>query len=173
MELRPLREADLGAYYRWQDEERHWDRYTCRPVEIVRPYTVFADRYLEATRSGRQVVFSILVGGEVVGRLVAFDYNTRNRSAEIGYYLEERSRGQGVGTEALRAFADALLSLPRWNLHKLYATTSADNAPSQAILRKAGFREDGRLREHYLLDGTFHDQVFCSLLRREWAQPER
>jgi RimJ/RimL family protein N-acetyltransferase len=166
--LRPTQEADLPLFYRWQDEEPQWERYTCRPVELVKPYPLFRARYLDALRSGREIVFSVLRDGELVGRMVAQDENPRNRSIEIGYYLARTARGQGVGSGVLPIFVGILFDWPGKNLHKLYATTSSGNAPSIAILAKSGFSLDGRLREHYLTDGEFSDQLYFSLLRREW-----
>jgi len=167
--LRPVQEADLPVYYRWQEEDPHWDRYTCRPVQLVRPYPVFKAHYVQALADAREVVFSVLAEGKLVGRTVAFDENPRNRSLEIGYYLAAEARGQGVGRQALWTFVGILFAWPGKELHKLYATTSADNAASIAILERAGFRLDGRLREHYLIDGRFSDQLLYSLLRREWS----
>ncbi len=170
--LRPAQETDLPFFYRWQEEDLGWERYTCRPVEFVRPYPVFRARYMEALRGGREVVFTVLRDGEIVGRTVAQNENPRNRSLEIGYYLAAGARGQGVGREAVRTFVGILFTWPGKMLHKLYATTSADNGPSIAVLEAAGFRLDGRLREHYLIDGAFSDELYYSLLRREWRAPE-
>ena len=165
--LRPAQERDLPLFYRWQDEEPHWERYNCRPVQLVHPYPAFRTRYVEAL-SGGELVFSVLADGDVVGRMVAFDENPRNRSLEIGYYLALGARGRGIGRAALVVFTGILFTWPGRQLHKLYATTSADNMASIAILEHARFKLDGRLREHYLVDGQWSDQLFYSLLRREW-----
>jgi len=166
--LRPAQEADLPFFYRWQEEDGMWERYTSRPVERVRPYGTFRARYLDALRSGREVVFTILADGAAVGRMVAFDENPRNRSVEIGYYLQQAARGRGIGQAALALFCGILFTWPGRELHKLYATTSADNLGSIAVLERNGFQCDGRLREHYLIAGAWSDQLFYSLLRREW-----
>ncbi len=166
--LRPAQERDLPLYYRWQEDEPHWERYSCRPVQIVRPYPVFRARYIEALTGGGEVVFSVLADGDVVGRMVGFDENPRNRSMEIGYYLAAGARGRGIGRAALAIFAGILFTWPGKEMHKLYATTSSANVASIAILEHAHFHLDGRLREHYLIDGAWSDQLFYSLLRREW-----
>ena len=65
---------------------------------------------------------------------------------ELGYLLYPSARGHGFVGEALptviahafRASADGGLGLTR-----LHATTTADNEPSHAILRRAGFTETG------------------------------
>ena len=170
--LRPVQVADLPFYHRWQEEDPHWERYTCRPVELVRPYPAFRAHYVRALAEARELVFSVIADDRPVGRMVAFDENPRNRSMEIGYYFAAESRGQGVGRKALRMFVGILFAWPGKELHKLYATTSAENGASIAILERVGFHLDGRLREHYLIDGRFSDQLFYSLLRREWSPGE-
>ncbi len=166
--LRPAQEADLPLYYRWQDEEPHWDRYSCGPVQLVHPYPVFRARYVEALSGGGEIAFSVLADARVVGRMVAYDENPRNRSMEIGYYLSEDARGQGIGREALALFVGILFTWPGKRLHKLYATTWAENLASIALLEHAGFRLDGRLRDHYMIDGRYSDELCYSLLRSEW-----
>ncbi|MFE3161727.1 GNAT family N-acetyltransferase [Streptomyces sp. NPDC059224] len=63
---------------------------------------------------------------------------------EIGYDLTEPARGHGYATEALRALAGWALS--RLDVTSLFATVEPGNAPSQAVLTRAGFTrvsEDG------------------------------
>ena len=52
-------------------------------------------------------------------------------------------------------------------LNKIYATTSSDNIQSMGLLEKAGFRLDGRLREHYWVNNKKFDQLHYSILQRE------
>jgi RimJ/RimL family protein N-acetyltransferase len=72
--------------------------------------------------------------------------------AEIGYWLHPTARGRGVLNEvvpvmvdhAFRPVAEGGLGLAR-----LYAATDVDNAASQAILLKAGFRRWGQDRQAF------------------------
>ncbi|MEU2425091.1 GNAT family N-acetyltransferase [Streptomyces sp. NPDC007851] len=56
---------------------------------------------------------------------------------EIGYDLTGAARGHGYATEALRALAD--WALARDDVRSVFATTEPGNAPSQAVLSRAGF----------------------------------
>lgn len=47
------------------------------------------------------------------------------------------------------------------------ADTGAFNQASIALLRSLGFRQDGCLRQHQLLDGILHNQLLFSLLAEE------
>lgn len=61
--------------------------------------------------------------------------------AEVGYDLVPSARGNGYATEALKALSAWALGRP--GVTRLDATTDEDNAPSQAVLRRAGFTEAG------------------------------
>ena len=96
-----------------------------------------------------------------------FDFNPRNRSAEFGYGVVPRLRGQGLARPMLaeafdRAFAEH-------DLNKLHCQTAACNRPSVRLLESLGMRRDAVLREHHELDGVLHDDFVYSLLRREWG----
>jgi RimJ/RimL family protein N-acetyltransferase len=43
----------------------------------------------------------------------------------------------------------------------------ADDARAVGAYRKAGFREEGRLRQAALVAGDFHDELVMSVLRAE------
>ncbi|GGQ09158.1 GNAT family N-acetyltransferase [Streptomyces roseolilacinus] len=61
--------------------------------------------------------------------------------AEIGYDLVESARGRGYATEALRALADWAFRHPEPTV--LRATVDHGNAPSHAVVTRAGFTPDG------------------------------
>lgn len=41
--------------------------------------------------------------------------------------------------------------------------------PSICLLKKLGFQLDGRMREHYWINGQKYDQLVYSLLKNEWS----
>jgi len=87
--------------------------------------------------------------------------------AEVGFLLASAFHGKGYGIESLRllcrfAFAEA-------GFRKLSATVTAGNAASKAVLEKAGFVQEGTLRESYLLAGRWQDDWLFGLLQREFA----
>ncbi|WP_107064553.1 GNAT family N-acetyltransferase [Streptomyces sp. NRRL S-118] len=74
--------------------------------------------------------------------------------AEIGYDLVKSARGHGYATEALRALTAWAFARPELKL--LRATVDHDNAPSHAVLTRAGFQQAGSSDEHvhYVLTRT-------------------
>ena len=50
----------------------------------------------------------------------------------------------------------------------VYAQTAEFNHPSVAWLKRWGFHQDARLRQHPELDGVMHDALIFSLLAEEY-----
>lgn len=66
---------------------------------------------------------------------------------EVGYDLVETARGHGYATEALRALAG--WALARDDVRRLFAVVEHANAPSRAVLERAGFVRVGEGEGEY------------------------
>lgn len=87
-----------------------------------------------------------------------------SRAWMIGIGLAEQFRGQGVGTVAQRALAEALFAAT--DAHRVEASTDVENIAEQRSLERAGFTREGVLRgAQYRSDGRHHDLVMYSLVR--------
>jgi ribosomal-protein-alanine N-acetyltransferase len=89
--------------------------------------------------------------------------------ARIGYNLADAHWDRGRATAAVRArVGRGFAQLP---LHRIAATTNLDNAGSMRVLAKAGFTEEGILRDsvYWREVGTFSDARMYSLLRRDYV----
>lgn len=73
----------------------------------------------------------------------------------VGYELHPTAWGRGLMTEALRAVVACAHG--RFALHQLDAWILPENAASARVLAKAGFREEGLLRERAWFKGRRHD----------------
>ncbi|OAJ33489.1 GNAT family N-acetyltransferase [Piscirickettsia salmonis] len=85
--------------------------------------------------------------------------------AEIGYHIDAGHSRQGLMFEAL------CLLIP-WAFHyfeleRLVALVMLDNQPSQLLLKKLGFIQEGCLREYLLMRGQRVDHLLFSLLRED------
>jgi RimJ/RimL family protein N-acetyltransferase len=79
----------------------------------------------------------LAVGG--IGFLHAVD---DDGEAEVGYGLVESAQGQGYASEALAA---VVALAKEHGVRRIVALTDLDNLPSQRVLKRAGFGQDGRL----------------------------
>jgi [ribosomal protein S5]-alanine N-acetyltransferase len=53
-------------------------------------------------------------------------------------------------------------------LRRIEACPFADNAASNRLLPRLGFKYEGNLRQRYLFKGRYADQLWYGLLKEEW-----
>jgi len=162
-------ECHIPNLYDWDRTEKDRELYTCRPLHNLLPFDEYKQNHINAISRGIKEVFVLIEDGDSttpLGKVTLFDYNPRNHSKEVGYYIPPSFRGKGLGFMMLSFLLTKALS-KEGGLNKIYATTSSDNIQSMGLLEKAGFRLDGRLREHYWVNNKKFDQLHYSILQRE------
>jgi RimJ/RimL family protein N-acetyltransferase len=82
----------------------------------------------------------------------------------IGLTIAEEWRGKGIGTAAQRLIVEHLFAHTR--AHRIQAFTDIDNVVEQHVLEKIGFTREGVIRSSQWREGSWHDQVLYSILRR-------
>lgn len=94
-----------------------------------------------------------------------------NRSAEFSLQLLPKYQDKGYGTGATKlmlrhGFEDL-------NLHRVYMRVLEDNTKSISCCRRAGFKEEGVLKDSIFKQGAFRNQIIMSILEQEfiWLPP--
>jgi RimJ/RimL family protein N-acetyltransferase len=161
--LRPWTTADLDALVAICD-----DPDVARFTPLATPYTHAVGRaWLEGDlgrmQAGEELSLAIHEPGRgPVGTIgVRVDDGDRD-VAELGYVVARPARGHGIGTSAVRLVAEWVLR--EWGAARLQLTTSVDNAPSQVVAERAGFRREGVLRSWAVNHGRRVDLVMYSRL---------
>ena len=142
-------------------------------LNIPYPYSeTDADKWLnrriESTqRQGKEVTFAVRKDhGEMIGAVGAdsFEVGASHR-AEIGYWLARPYWGQGIMTDAVRAYVG--YAFDGLKLLRLTAHVLAFNVGSTRVLEKNGFKLEGRLRKHFRKGESLYDAYCFGLLREE------
>lgn len=118
---------------------------------------------------GKETCFAIRdAKGELIGGVGAdsLDPGTTHK-AEIGYWLAKPFWGQGIMTDAVRAYVS--YAFGELQLERLTAHTFESNVASARVLEKNGFQLEGRLRKHLSKDGELIDARFYGLLKEDFA----
>jgi RimJ/RimL family protein N-acetyltransferase len=107
-------------------------------------------------------------GWKMIGNCGVFGIDSVNSLGELGIMLGEKDEwNKGYGTETmvllLRHCFDTL------NLNRAYLHVYAENKRASRSYEKAGFVEEGRLRESVYKHGKYDDVIVMSVLRSEWA----
>ncbi len=102
---------------------------------------------------------------QIVGHVTMQNINRMMLTAEIGYGISASFRGRGLATVAVHKLATEAFS--KTSLRKLIAFVHDGNVPSRKALENVGFRQEGILREHYLVNGIPTNEIIYGLLRSD------
>lgn len=161
--LRQVETADaatLFTHFATLREDRFWDLQH-RSVEEARQHIELIHTWYGEQRL---LWWALTLKGEseVIGSCSLYDFERESR-AEIGYWLSQHKQGMGIATEAVervvRCGFDSL------NLHRIQASCHPQNLAAVAVVRRAGFREEGLLREYEPGHAGWRDCLMFSLLK--------
>ncbi|MCT7662972.1 GNAT family N-acetyltransferase [Shinella kummerowiae] len=115
--------------------------------------------------SGQAVPLLIFERGEntlLGGLTVGYIRRGAAQCCMIGYWMGEPHAGQGHMYGALKLAIPYIFS--SLQLHRIEAACIPDNTRSIRLLEKAGFQQEGYLREYLKINGEWRDHVMFSLL---------
>ena len=104
----------------------------------------------------------------VVVLLLRPEGGRRAGTAELGYWLIPRARGRGYASRAI-ALA-ARWGLVEAGLARIEALVEPENAASQRVLERAGFKREGHLRSYLVFGDRRADALIYSLLPEDVRQ---
>lgn len=106
-----------------------------------------------------------------VGNCGLFSIDWQNRYAEIGIHIGEKGYwDQGFGTKAMRLILKH--GFDNLNLHRVWLRVYETNQRALRSYQKAGFIQEGRLRQAQYLDGNYVDVMIMSMLKTEWQDQQ-
>lgn len=128
--------------------------------EIAKKQQFFEDNFL--------IRWAITRRGEdrLIGTIGFHRWEKEHLRAEVGYDVERDLWGHGVIGEVLPSVVR--YGFEEMGLNRIAGLTVPENIPSKRILEKAGFQEEGILRQNYVIHGKPTDALVLSLLREDW-----
>jgi ribosomal-protein-alanine N-acetyltransferase len=93
------------------------------------------------------------------------------QSAYLGYYGFQGQVGQGLMREGLALALD--VAFGPLGLHRIEANVQPDNVRSIALVRSAGFTEEGYSRRYLRIGGRWRDHVRFAMLAEDWQRQRR
>jgi [ribosomal protein S5]-alanine N-acetyltransferase len=173
--LRPARLADARAWREIRTRNAAW----LQPWEATQPerslYRSSLSSYLHMLagmhreRLRKQgLSWVITFGDELAGQLtVGSIVRGSNRSALVGYWIDQRFAGRGIVPTALAMAVDHSFQVV--GLHRLEAGIQPENHASRRVMEKLGFHEEGLRRGSVHINGAWRDHL-CYALTSEEAQ---
>ena len=155
--LRPAAPGDLQALYAVYSHPVAMKYWSCAPHESPEQTAELLDGLIRTERElGPEWV--IERDGAVIGRIGLW------KKWEFGYLLHPDHWGQGLASEAVRAFLP-----PAFARHPGMEALTADidpfNIGSARVLEKAGFTVTGQAKNTFCINGVWSDSTYYALPR--------
>ncbi|MGD8451799.1 MAG: GNAT family protein [Phycisphaerae bacterium] len=163
--LRLFRESDLEEFIALQN--RCTERGEYYPLGLQSPAAAARDMKEGGwweEHTGRMLITD--KQGRLLGSIFFFKGAPYQDGYEVGYTIFRRAdRGRGIMSEALPLFSAYLFEAKP--IGRLFLFAATENAGSRRVAEKAGYHQDGTLRQAFFLRGRFHDCAVYSMLRSE------
>ena len=133
IQLFATEKEDLNAFFRFQlDKEANY----LAAFTPINPSdkTAYIDKWTRLLVDPTVTMRTIRVNDEIAGSVVKF---VREGDAEITYWIDRKSWGQGIATMALKKF----LTIEK--IRPIFGRVAFDNYGSQKVLEKCGFVKIG------------------------------
>jgi [ribosomal protein S5]-alanine N-acetyltransferase len=168
LELRLARRSDAPDLDRlFHDPEVNRYLPSARRAESGEQYVALARRNLRGG-TGYRFVARDRATRQFVASVSLFDVHPEDRWAELGYALPRARWGRGYATEAVTALLE--WGFATLGLHRVGAWVVEPNRASIAVLRRLGFRSEGRAREAAARPDGYDNLLHFGLLEPEFRR---
>lgn len=132
---------------------------------------IFLHEAIDRQLRGEGYAFFIhaLESHDLIGYIAVKNISQRIRKCELAYFIDKDSVGKGVISSVLPSiFSFCFHDL---GMNKIYVSVSQDNAASQQVARKFGFKEEGLLRDEFQNgQGELEDILYFGLLKSDFDE---
>jgi len=158
----PVLPEDIASLFLWfNDSQAAQSDMPYRPVDCM-AFKEWLDQNVSLTTQMLFVIRSLLPA-RAVGFVLFKNFQPVFRSAELGVRIgAEQDRGKGYGSAATEVALDYAWN--NLNLRRISLTVLGGNGRAVAAYRKAGFREEGVMRQAAYVDGAWHDVVMMAAI---------
>lgn len=109
---------------------------------------------------------AIVYKGKIVGKIGFNKINKANKTAYVGYMLDEAFQGKGIMTRAAKAIVK--IAFEEYGLNKVEIHVAEGNTKSRNIPIRLEFKEEGTIRSAEWLYDHYVDHVVYGMLKEEW-----
>jgi RimJ/RimL family protein N-acetyltransferase len=162
--LRPLGVVDAELTQKWRTGGRA--KLLNRGAQTVEEQAAWIAARPESEMNFVQIVRAT---GQPVGMISLVDIDLVHRRAEPAHFLigeEEAVKGKPIAAEATKLIYG--LAFDTLGLHRVYGPIASENKRMLRWHLYLGMHEEGRLRDHYFLNGGWQDAIMIGMLEGEY-----
>ena len=168
--LRPPKPADFREFSALTKASRARYRGFVRNHESRKAFTDFIRRSRRDDACG--FIIRRCADGVIVGSMGLFNIvRLHVQAAFVGYAIGTPHAQQGYATEALQLVLR--FAFRKLRLHRIEASIQPHNAPSIALVKRAGFAREGLARREVKIGGRWRDHERWAILAEDWRPLRR
>ncbi len=163
VELCPIEREDIDFLQQHINDPRIW-----RPIGRSRPMNRTQEEsfYEDVVCSDEPINLLIVAEDTRLGIISLTNIDFEHGHAEVGLWLAPEYHGQGYGTAAMELLLEH--GFAELGLHRISSRVFGFNTPSQRLMERVGFTQEGCRRDSWYVDGDYHDTYWYGLLASEW-----
>jgi RimJ/RimL family protein N-acetyltransferase len=167
--LRELRLADAPSLLAFLTTEEV-TRFISPPPTTIAGFERFIEWTHRERAAGHYVCFGIVPEGydQAVGLFQVRKLNGTFQTAEWGFAMGSNFWGSGIFIESARAVV--AFTFTAIGAERLEARSCVQNGRGNGALQKLGATREGVLRQSFLRNGEYYDQVLWSIVGADWRE---
>lgn len=168
--LRRITMEDAGPLYlSWLND----DEVTKGLDTIAKPYTEeMMRKYVKDILANENTYMFMVIekeSGKAIGTAKIHNISTKNGTCNLGMMLGDKTTwGKGYGQDTYNTAID--YAFTKLGIRKIWEMANADNVASLSMCRKAGFQEEGRLKDQVFSGGKYVDKILLGLFATNWKK---
>lgn len=103
---------------------------------------------------------------DCIGQIAFYVVDSRNQKLDVEYCVGQAFWGKGYAPEALKAVID--YAFKEMNFNRVQAFHRSKNDISGIVMKKAGMKFEGTLKQYILHKDEFDDCLMYAIIRSEW-----
>jgi len=167
--LRELRLSDAPSLLAFLATEEV-TRFISPPPTTIAGFERFIEWTHRERAAGRYICFGIVPDGyeHAVGLFQVRQLNSSFQTAEWGFAMGSTFWGTSIFIESARAVA--AFTFATIGAERLEARSCVENGRGNGALQKLGATREGVLRQSFLRNGEYHDQVLWAIVGADWRE---
>jgi RimJ/RimL family protein N-acetyltransferase len=169
--LRAAEREDLPLFVLWLNDPE-----VRQGLEMYLPFSLTEEERWYERMLDRPAAEHVLVidakdqdAWKSIGTCGFHNMDWRARSAEVGISIGEKSCwNQGYGTDVMRLMLQH--GFDTLNLNRIFLRVYSNNQRAIRCYEKAGFVQEGCMRQAHYQDGNYLDILLMSVLHSEWVK---
>lgn len=171
VKLRKLNISDAEFIVKWA-KNKDITKYTsviAPPCELKEAKNFIKKANLDIkNRSAYEFGIELKENKDLIGTINLSNINKKNKNAEVGIWLAKDYWDKGLSIEALNLILQ--FGFEKLRLEKIQARVLHKNVRAQKLLKRIGFKLEGKLRRKTFFNNQWFDDFIFGMLKKEFKK---